>query len=94
MQDSSFTYVLINLIPVFVIFLIFYLLLVLPQKKKLKAHQTMLENLKKGDYVITSSGIVCQIINIKGDYIEVKLSDTSKATLLKSSVERVVEMSK
>ncbi|MCS7184736.1 MAG: preprotein translocase subunit YajC [bacterium] len=91
MQDNQLLYILINLIPIFVIFFIFYLLLVVPQRKKMKEHEKMLANLKKGDYVITNSGLVCQIINIKGSYLEVKLSENTKATILKTSVERVLE---
>ena len=44
-------------IPLILIFVIFYFFLIRPQQKKVKEHRTMVENLKKGDKVVTSGGI-------------------------------------
>ena len=48
----------LNLIPIAVIFLIFYFLLIRPQQKQVKAHDKMLEDLKKGDLVQVNGGLV------------------------------------
>ena len=45
-------------IPLILIFVIFYFFLIRPQQKKIKDHKIMVENLKRGDNVITSGGIV------------------------------------
>ena len=45
-------------IPLILIFIIFYFFLIRPQQKKAKDHKTMVENLKRGDKVVTSGGIV------------------------------------
>ncbi len=50
-----------SLIPLIIIFAIFYFMLIRPQQKKAKEHQEMLEKLKKGDRVITSGGIYGEI---------------------------------
>ena len=45
-------------IPLILIFVIFYFFLIRPQQKKVKEHKQMVENLKRGDQVVTSGGIV------------------------------------
>ena len=51
-------------IPLILIFVIFYFFLIRPQQKKAKEHKIMVENLKKGDKVITSGGIVGKVDRI------------------------------
>ena len=52
------------LIPLILMFAVFYFLLIRPQQKKAKEHQEMIANLKKGDRVITSGGIHGQITSL------------------------------
>ena len=54
MSESGFS----QLIPLILIFVIFYFFLIRPQQKKVKEHKLMVENLKRGDKVITSGGII------------------------------------
>ena len=54
MSESGFA----QLIPLILIFVIFYFFLIRPQQKKVKEHKLMVENLKRGDKVITSGGII------------------------------------
>ena len=51
-------------IPLILIFVIFYFFLIRPQQKKVKDHKSMVENLKRGDKVVTSGGIVGTIERI------------------------------
>jgi preprotein translocase subunit YajC len=81
---------LMSFVPLLFIFVIFYFLLIRPQQKKMKQHKTMLENIKVGDKVITSSGFYVTIVSIGDTTIEVKLSDTVKATRQKSSMTEVL----
>jgi len=62
-----------SLIPLILIFVIFYFLLIRPQSKKAKEHKQMLESLKRGDKVITSGGIYGVIEDIDGDTITLKI---------------------
>jgi len=56
----------LSFLPLILIFVIFYFLLIRPQSKRAKEHKGMLENLKKGDKIITSGGIYGVIEGIDG----------------------------
>tara|TARA_B100001540_G_scaffold292896_1_gene291572 strand:+ start:266 stop:553 length:288 start_codon:yes stop_codon:yes gene_type:complete len=73
-------------IPLILIFVIFYFFLIRPQQKKVKEHKQMVENLKRGDKVITSGGIVGSIERvIDNEKVEVKISDEVKVEVIKST---------
>ena len=80
----------VSLMPLVIIFVIFYFLLIRPQQKKLKIHKQMLDNLKVGAQVITSSGIYATIVGIGDASMEVKIADNVKIKILKSSVSDVI----
>ena len=73
-------------IPLILIFVIFYFFLIRPQQKKVKEHKLMVENLKRGDKVITSGGIVGTIERIiDNDKVEVLISDNVKVEIIRAS---------
>ena len=73
-------------IPLILIFVIFYFFLIRPQQKKVKDHKLMVENLKRGDKVITSGGIVGSIERvIDGDKVEVVISENVRVEVIKST---------
>ena len=73
-------------IPLILIFVIFYFFLIRPQQKKVKEHKLMAENLKRGDKVITSGGIVGSIERvIDNDKVEVIISEDVKVEVIKST---------
>ena len=73
-------------IPLILIFVIFYFFLIRPQQKKVKEHKLMVENLKRGDKVITSGGIVGSIERvIDNDKVEVAISENVKVEVIKST---------
>ena len=73
-------------IPLILIFVIFYFFLIRPQQKKVKDHKLMVENLKRGDKVITSGGIVGTIERIvDAEKVEVIISDNVKVEIVKST---------
>ena len=55
---------LMSFLPLILIFVVFYFLLIRPQQKKAKAHQEFIDNLKKGDEVLTSGGIQGKITGL------------------------------
>ncbi|MFN3568277.1 MAG: preprotein translocase subunit YajC, partial [Caldimicrobium sp.] len=59
----------VTLLPLILIFLIFYFLLIRPQQKRLKEHQKFLSELKPGQKVFTTGGVVGRIIKIEGDLV-------------------------
>ncbi|MCE3232510.1 MAG: protein translocase subunit yajC [Rickettsiaceae bacterium] len=58
-----------NLLPLLLIFVVFYFLLIRPQQQKLKAHGALVEALKKGDEVITAGGILGKVVKAEEDKI-------------------------
>lgn len=77
--------------PLIIIFLIFYFLIIRPQVKQTKRHQKMLAGLKKGDLVLTSGGIYGTIVNIKGNVIELKISENVKVKVNKNAISGVID---
>jgi len=73
-------------IPLILIFVIFYFFLIRPQQKKVKDHKLMVDNLKRGDKVVTSGGIVATIERVmENDRAEVVISDNVKVEIIKST---------
>jgi len=75
-----------QLIPLILIFVIFYFFLIRPQQKKVKEHKVMVEGLKRGDKVITSGGIVGTVERIiENDRAEIIIADNVKVEVIKST---------
>ena len=73
-------------IPLILIFVIFYFFLIRPQQKKVKEHKAMVENLKRGDKVIASGGIIGTVEKvIDNDKVEIEIAENVKVTLIKST---------
>jgi len=62
-----------SFLPLILIFVIFYFLLIRPQSKKAKEHKQMLENLKKGDKIMTNGGILGVIEEIDANILTIKI---------------------
>ena len=73
-------------IPLILIFVIFYFFLIRPQQKKVKEHKIMVENLKRGDKVVTSGGIVGTVERVmENDKAEIEISENGKGEIVKST---------
>ena len=73
-------------IPLILIFVIFYFFLIRPQQRKAKEHKKMVEELKRGDKVITSGGIIGTVERIvDNEKIEVEIADNVKVEILRSN---------
>lgn len=85
-----------SFLPLILIFGIFYFLLIRPQQKKAKEHQTMVNELKIGNRVCTASGIVGTIkkIDEKENMIDLEVCEDTIITMLKASVNQVLESKK
>ena len=82
MSDSGIA----QFIPLILIFVIFYFFLIRPQQKKVKEHKTMVQNLKRGDKVVTSGGIVGTVERImENDKAEIEISENVKVEIVKST---------
>ena len=73
-------------IPLILIFVIFYFFLIRPQQKKVKEHKAMVENLKRGDKVVTSAGIIGTIERIiDQEKAEILIAENVKVEVIKST---------
>ncbi|MEW5977610.1 MAG: preprotein translocase subunit YajC [Acidobacteriota bacterium] len=77
---------LLQFLPLVAIFLIFYLVVFLPNRKKQKALQEMLNNLKNGDKVITSGGIFGVVSGIKDERVQLRVADQVKIEISKNAI--------
>jgi len=74
------------MIPFILVFVIFYFLLIRPQRLKQRKHQEMVEELKPGDKVITAGGIHGTVMGVQKDKIELKVAANVKVDIAKNSI--------
>ena len=79
----------LSLIPFLLIFIIFYFLLIRPQQKKQKQQQALLEAVKKGDKVVTTSGIWGTITNMGKETVTLQIADNTKIKMQRENIARV-----
>ncbi|MBI3620890.1 MAG: preprotein translocase subunit YajC [Nitrospirae bacterium] len=77
---------LLSLVPFLLIFVLFYVLMILPQQRQRKKHQQMLDALKKGDRVVTTGGLIGAVTNIHNDVVTVQVAENVKVKVLRSAV--------
>jgi preprotein translocase subunit YajC len=72
--------------PLVIIFVIFYFLLIRPQQKKQQDHKSMLDNLKRGDKIITTGGLYGTIEKLTETTLELKIANQVKITISRSAI--------
>jgi preprotein translocase subunit YajC len=77
---------LMGFLPLILIFVIFYFLLIRPQQKRAKEHKALLENLKKGDKVITTGGIYGVIEDVRPNTLTVKIAENVRVKFGKAYI--------
>ena len=85
-MEGAATGGLIQLVPFVAIFAIFYFLMLAPMRKRQKALQNMIANLKKGDAVITQGGLYGEVSSVKDDCFVLTLGENVKVRVTKSSI--------
>ncbi|MBF0257333.1 MAG: preprotein translocase subunit YajC [Desulfamplus sp.] len=73
-------------VPLILMFVIFYFLLIRPQQKKAKEHQNMVNNLKKGDRIITSGGVHGTIISLGDTTVSLEIAENVKIKINRGNV--------
>lgn len=86
MPQSQAINPIINLVPFILMFVVFYFLLIRPQKAKEKQHQKMLSELSKNDEVVTSGGIHGTIANVKEKTVILRIDENVKMEIEKNCV--------
>ena len=84
---SSF---IIQTIPLVFVFVIFYVLMIRPQQRRMKAHAATIAAVKKGDQVVTGGGIRGKVIKVDEDEAEVEIATGVRVKLVKSTLSQVL----
>jgi preprotein translocase subunit YajC len=82
--------VLMSLVPFVLIFVIMWFLIIRPQQKRVKSHQEMIKNVRRGDTVVTSGGIVAKVSKVIDDgEIEAEIAEGVRVRLVKGMIQEV-----
>jgi preprotein translocase subunit YajC len=81
----------LQLLPIVLMIVIFYFLLFRPQQQRMKAHREMVENIRRGDTVVTQGGLVGRVTRVKedGGELEVEIAENTRVRVIKSTVAEV-----
>lgn len=79
-----------SLLPLIVIFVIFYFLLIRPQTKRAKEHRKMVEAMAVGDEVVTSGGVVGRVTKVGEQFVSVEVADGVELKIQKHAVSTVL----
>lgn len=91
-ENPSGTDMLMQFLPLILMFVIFWFLLIRPQQKRAKAHKLMLSELKRGDQVVTSSGIIGRILELDNEQVLLESGD-SKLKISRAAIGGLVQAS-
>lgn len=79
--------ILMQMLPFVLIFIIMYFLLIRPQQKRVKLHQEMIKNVRRGDTVVLNSGMIAKVTKVIDDNeAEVEIADNVKVKVIKSMI--------
>ena len=80
-----------SMLPLVLIFVIFYFLLIRPQQKRAKEHRQMVDNLRRNDQVVTAGGMVGKVTKVgEGDEVEVEIAQGVKVKVIRSTISAVL----
>ena len=82
---------LVSMLPLILIFVIFYFLLIRPQQKRAREHAQMVQNLRRGDQVVTAGGVIGKVTRVgEGDEIEVEIADGVRVKVVRNTISAVL----
>lgn len=81
---------LMSLVPFVLIFIIMWFLIIRPQQKRVKAHQELIKNVRRGDTVITTGGLIAKVSKVVDDAeIEAEIADGVRVRIVKGMIQDV-----
>lgn len=81
---------LMSLLPMVLIFVVFYFLLIRPQQKRQKEHRSMVGNLGKGDEVLSNGGLLGKVTKVGENYITVELGEGMSVKMQAAAIAQVL----
>lgn len=79
----------LQIVPLVLIFVIFYFLLIRPQQKRMKEHRALIDAVKKGDTVITGGGLVGRVTKVDELEVEVEIAPNTRVRAVKATLSDV-----
>ncbi|MDA0781091.1 MAG: preprotein translocase subunit YajC [Rickettsiales bacterium] len=77
-----------NLLPLLLIFFIFYMFIIRPKQKEIKQHSNMIEATKKGDEIVTGGGIVGKVRKVEDTILEVEIAADTVVKVMRNTITR------
>ena len=82
---------LMSILPLILIFVVFYFLLIRPQQRKQKAHRAMLQNVNRGDDIVTNGGLVGNVIKVgRGDSVLVEVAPDVRVRVMRNMISQIM----
>lgn len=81
----------VQMLPLLLIFVVFYFLLIRPQNKKMKEHRAQIAAIKKGDKVVTGGGLIGKVTRVDEGEVEIELAPNVKVKAIKSTLTGVID---
>jgi len=79
----------VQLFPLLLIFVVFYLFLIRPQQKRAKAHEAKIAAVQKNDEVVTAGGLMGKVTKVADEYVEVEIAPNVRVKAVKSTIANV-----
>ena len=80
----------LSFLPLILMFIVFYFLLIRPQQRRQKEVANMIKNLKKGDRIVTTGGLIGTVMAVHDDYVVLKVGDQdTKVEVLRSAIQEL-----
>lgn len=79
----------VQLFPLLLIFVVFYLFLIRPQQKRAKEHAAKIDAVQKNDEVITAGGLMGKVTKVADDFVEVEIAPNVRVKAVKSTIANV-----
>ena len=89
-QPGGTVGILVGILPWLLIFVIFYMLMIRPQQRRMKEHQAAIAAVQKGDEIVTGGGIRGRVTKVTGDEAEVEIASGVKVRIVKSTISQVL----
>src|SRR5215218_9386724 len=84
---------LLQILPLLLVFVIFYILMIRPQQRRMKEHASTIGAVQKGDEVVTAGGIRGKVTKVADDEVEVEIAQGVKVRIVKSTLSNVLTKS-
>ncbi|OJY68100.1 MAG: preprotein translocase subunit YajC [Sphingobium sp. 66-54] len=88
---SSGAGMVMQFVPLLLIFAVFYFLLIRPQQQAAKRHRAKIDAVKKGDQVVTGGGLVGKVVRVDEGYVDVELAQGIKVKAVKGTLSDVID---